>query len=103
MDLDAELLEDISLDMDDDEEGAGAGRGGKSISHRHLLPHSSGGASSSSSSSHHGKKKKEKKDKEDKKGKMAVKVTCKICDDGVHTLLFLLFLVFFSPNKCARI
>ena len=78
-------LEDISLDFDEET---------KPRNTLNYLPppyssSSSDGASSSSSSNH--TKKKEKKDKEevaDKKGKMAAKVTCKICDDGMSSISY---------------
>lgn len=64
-----EIALDLDFDFDDDD------KKGKHT----LLPSPAGidGASSSSS------KKKKKEKKEDKKGKLAVKVTCKICDDGI--------------------
>jgi hypothetical protein len=57
------------------------------------------GASSSSSSHHTKKKEKKEKEKEDKKGKMAAKVTCKICDDGIFNLFTHLFLSYFKFNS----
>lgn len=75
------IMEEIALDFDDED-----------VKGKHFLipsPSVHDGASSSSSSK---KKRKEKKErKEDKKGKLAVKVTCKICDDGI-LLFFSLFL-----------
>eukprot|EP00026_Physarum_polycephalum_P004306 Phypoly_transcript_04324.p1 GENE.Phypoly_transcript_04324~~Phypoly_transcript_04324.p1 ORF type:complete len:473 (+),score=85.85 Phypoly_transcript_04324:456-1874(+) len=71
---DGSILEEIALDF----EGEVKDRN----SLKYLIPSPpSDGASSSSSHTKKKKEKKDKKEKEDKKGKMAAKVTCKICDD----------------------